>query len=138
MAKTIPEWTDELRTGDREIDTHHRALFQIVKRLAVAAELGRADLEVDTALTFLTEYGKHHFATEDQWMVRLNYPYIETHRAAHRAFVNQIADFHAQLNDATRAEVAQALVRFASDWFDRHVKLVDMPLIEFLRGQRQT
>ena len=35
-----------------------------------------------------------------------------------------------------KKSVAATTAAFAHDWFTRHVKLVDMPLIEYIRGVR--
>ncbi|MBI5508157.1 MAG: hemerythrin domain-containing protein [Deltaproteobacteria bacterium] len=137
IPKPMPRWTDDLITGDRVIDTHHQALFKIVKRLALATQIGRSAAQLDGALKFLHGYARAHFDVEDARMVALAFPYIETHRAAHRAFLNRVEELIAAAaarsdHEALAAETAA----FAVDWFNRHVRLVDMPLIEFIRGAR--
>jgi len=137
MTKRLVEWTDTLLTGDREIDTHHRALFLTVQRLEVACGLGRGEELIEATLRFLDEYGAKHFAAEGQRMIQLQYPYMETHRAAHRFFLNRIEELSQQLaRGADKRAIANETAAFAHDWFTRHVKLVDMPLIEYLRGAR--
>ena len=137
MAKPRVLWSDTLLTGDKEIDTHHRALFLTVQRLAVACDLGRGDEVIEATLGFLQEYGLKHFEAEGQRMIKLQYPYMETHRAAHRSFLNRLEELALQLaRGDDKKGVANATAEFAADWFTRHVKLVDMPLIEYMRGLR--
>jgi hemerythrin len=137
MATPRVEWSDQLLTGDRAIDTHHRALFLSVQRLVVACDLGRGDEHVEATLRFLAKYAVEHFAVEDERMDRLQYPYTETHRAAHRSFLNRLETLAQDIGRGVdKKRVAAAVAEFATDWFMRHVRLVDMPLIEYMRGSR--
>ncbi len=138
MTKRTLEWTDDLLTGDTEIDTHHRALFHKALRISVACELGRGDREVGKTIAFLADYTQHHFAAEEKRMKLVNYPYMETHRGEHTEFMSQLAQYDREFRESTdKRSVALAVADFVARWFTRHVKLVDRPLIEYLRGQRR-
>ena len=134
VPAAFPQWTTDLLTGDRELDTHHRALFVKAQRLAVACSLGRGGEGIEVELDWLRTYAQQHFAAEDDRMTRFHYPYVETHRAAHRSFTARLAGLEADLRTgADRGVVAAAAAAFVTDWFVTHVRLVDMPLIEHLR-----
>ena len=87
MAKLRAEWTDALLTGDREIDNQHKTFFVYAQRIVVACGLLRGAAEVEKTVRFMTEYAATHFAAEEKRMEAVGYPYIETHRTAHRSFL---------------------------------------------------
>ncbi len=137
MTSLAMSWSDDLLTGDREIDGAHRAFFDRVKALARACKVGKGAAELDAALAFLYDYAASHFASEEAKMAAISYPYLATHIAAHRAFNNKLEELQDEADHATDKEaVAAKLAAFSTDWFSRHVKLVDRPFIEYLRGDR--
>ncbi len=137
MTSLAMSWTDDLLTGDREIDSAHRAFFERVKQLTRACKVGKGATDLDSALAFLYDYAASHFASEEAKMAAIAYPYLATHIAAHRAFNNRLEELQDEADRTTDKEaVAAKLAAFSTDWFSRHVKLVDRPFIEFLRGER--
>ena len=137
MAKT-PEWTDELLTGDLEIDAAHRLLFKRALDFAGACERGQGVQHLDGMLAFFIDHGARHFVCEEEKMAAIDYPYMATHIAAHRSFQNRLEELRelaAQPGNEQRA--ARACAELALDWFARHVRLVDRPFIELLRGDRR-
>jgi hemerythrin len=126
-------WTDELLTGDKIIDTHHKAFYLQAQRLQVACNLGRGAAEVERALKFLDEYTAQHFAHEENLMSSVGYPYLESHRAAHRAFAAQLATLNKKLAEgADRDDLARRVAEMVEGWFAHHLANADRPLIRFL------
>lgn len=137
MQSAVFVWSPDLVTGDAEVDRAHRALFQWLERLGRACEKNQGGELVDEALAFLSDHAYQHFADEEGKMAEIQYPYLATHIAAHRSFQNRLDELVAARQrgeDALRC--ARDCFEFISDWFVRHIKLVDRPFIEYLRGDR--
>ena len=91
--------------------------------------------ELEQAFEFMAAYAKFHFEKEEARMDGAKYPYLETHKAAHRSFLNRLEELGERLRDHDPpGEVARRAAEFGVDWFTRHIRLVDMPFIEILRG----
>jgi hemerythrin-like metal-binding protein len=137
MQSSVFVWSPDLVTGDAEIDRAHLELFHWLERLGHACERGRGAELVDDALTYLSEHGYRHFADEEEKMAAIDYPYMATHIAAHRSFQNRLDELvTAQQAGGDQNQCARDCFEFVSDWFTRHIKLVDRPFIEYLRGDR--
>lgn len=127
------KWDDSLLTGNKVIDTHHRAFFVQTQRIRVACGLGRGADEVDKAVAFLIDYARKHFAFEEEAMQAVGFPYMETHRGAHRAFLAQVESLsHKLAAAADKAPIAEQVADLAEEWFVRHIKGADQPLTRFL------
>jgi hemerythrin len=126
-------WHDGLLTGNRVIDTHHRAFFVQAQRIRVACGLGRGAAEVDKTVAFLIEYAREHFAFEEQAMRAVGFPYMETHCSAHQAFLallGSLADKLAKADDKT--PIGAQVAELTEEWFTRHIRGADQPLTRFL------
>lgn len=138
MTKLQLEWTDALLTGDREIDNQHKTFFLYAQRIVVACGLLRGPVELEKTVHFMTDYAATHFAAEEERMGTVQYPYIETHKAAHRSFLNRLEDLTTALENAeNKHALAQEAANMATDWFIRHIRLVDRPFIDALREQKE-
>ena len=134
MGKGPLEWNDDLLTGDREIDAHHRTFFRKALRLSVACQLGRGPEFVHETFVFLREYAEFHFAAEEKRMRAIAYPHVETHIEAHRTFLARLGELALKLKSEQDLDrVAKSASEMAVSWFNKHINLVDRPLVEYLR-----
>lgn len=130
------DWDDELLTGDRVTDTHHRAFFVKAQRFMVATQLGRGSEELQETVGFLRQYAQHHFAVEERRMEESGFPYARSHKEAHRAFVATIDEVQERIDaGADKDELAVELSKFVVDWFRHHIRNADFPLIQHIRGE---
>jgi hemerythrin-like metal-binding protein len=137
MQSSVFVWSPQLVTGDAQVDRSHLEIFKWIERLGRACEMGRGSALVDEALAFLSDHGYQHFADEEGKMAAIDYPYLATHIASHRSFQNRLAELvTARQRGDDPERCARDTFAFVSDWFTRHIKLVDRPFIEFLRGER--
>lgn len=131
------QWDDELLTGDREIDTHHKAFFAKAERFSAAIKLGRGAAELQGNLDFLREYARHHFAAEDLRMTQIAFPYQRSHQEAHDRFLIALDGFQERVDQGEdKAALATEVLEFVVGWLRHHIKNVDFPLIRYLRGER--
>lgn len=134
MGKGPLQWTDDLLTGDIEIDGHHKSFYRKALRVHVACNLGRGEEFLAETFRFLRDYAKYHFAAEETRMRAAQYPHIESHLEAHQGFVDKLAQLERDLEAAQdKQTVARSAAEVAIQWFNRHIKLVDRPLVEYLR-----
>jgi len=129
-------WEKSLETGDREIDTHHKAFISQAQRLEAACRTGHGALSVEKMLGFLAQYADHHFRVEETRMREAEYPYITTHLAQHQEYRDHLATLRERLaKSGPSDELADSVCEWLIEWLIRHVKGSDLPMIEFLRTQ---
>jgi hemerythrin-like metal-binding protein len=85
------QWDDALAVGDETVDNQHRNLFRLYNELVDALKEGRGRDFCMDALAGLADYAREHFADEEAFMERVDYPELEEHHAEHEAFKEELA-----------------------------------------------
>jgi hemerythrin len=137
VSRPIFQWRDEYRTNVREMDEHHRELFQTANRLDQAFATGEDRAIIQQTLDFLIQYAATHFTAEQSLMSEHGFPEGERHRKQHEKFMNEVL----AMRSRAEAEAMQAnieLVSFFKDWIINHILTEDRKYGPFLneRGIR--
>lgn len=105
-------------------DAQHQVLFEILDLLkGPGADMG--------VLRRLEDYTENHFALEELYMAKLNFPGREEHVRAHDRFRVEISQIlqDGQEPDALFREI---IVTFLTEWLTRHVFGIDKELERFI------
>ncbi len=91
------EWQNKWCLGIEEIDNQHRTLIEMINTF-----YNNADTLEDITLTKkhineLLEYIRLHFMTEERYMIREEYPYIDEHRQKHIEITGKALQFRTRL-----------------------------------------
>lgn len=127
------EWDDTLETGDPLVDQQHQRIHQIFQELERAED---TPAEVMRVLDNLATHVGAHFATEEDLMVREEFPaaLAESHRAEHNRLTESTRTI---IISFRRGELTSILpiVDFLRDWLATHVHDCDRVLIEHVRAR---
>jgi len=127
-------WTEALATGNAFIDAEHHALVERVNGvLESIAERSDGTL-LGQAMERLMAYSQAHFSREEQEMLRIGYPDLAPHRAAHSALLEQLQAMQATLVDAQTPKKME-LYRFLTWWVKDHIHDFDQKLAIALAPQ---
>lgn len=130
------QWTQALAVGVAELDRQHQELFRRAERLIAALRAGDRG-EVLPLLAYLEEYVVHHFEAEERLMRELDYPGLDAHAAAHRAFRVEYGALRDDLRRAgPTALVALTVHNWLSDWLRAHIGGMDQELGKFAATRR--
>lgn len=132
------QWTEDLATGNSEIDAQHKALFATVDALLVAIEHGRGRQEVASTLNYLEGYLNFHIIAEERLMTEHAYPGIETHRAAHVQFTDDLANWKRRYEadgPSPAFDMVLDLQLRLGGWLRDHVSKADRDLARFLKSK---
>jgi len=126
-------WSDKLSVGVDLIDEQHKSLIGKIADLEEALHTGQGPAEIVRILTFLMDYTKFHFGTEERNMRAYGYPDIGVHLVKHEEFKTTLAN----LSDDFREEgatqgLADSIDTLLMNWFVKHIKDVDHKFGEFL------
>jgi len=84
------EWSDDYLIGISEVDEQHKTFFAASQRLCEEILNSRGEDAVEEALAFLKTYANQHFASEEAFMAKHNYPALGAHKQLHAAFMEQL------------------------------------------------
>jgi hemerythrin-like metal-binding protein len=79
-------WTDELVTGNVEIDTQHRYLVTLLNQLHDAMRIGKGNSVLSSIFDQLVTYTDEHFKTEERLFGPIDYPQKEAHLHEHLVY----------------------------------------------------
>jgi hemerythrin-like metal-binding domain len=127
------QWSRWMSVGIEELDADHRDLVEIVNKLATDENRNAPDV-IEAILDELIHYTKSHFAREEEYMQRANYPTFTAHKALHDALTRQVEAyrerFHAERNTIPGEEV----FNFCADWLGKHILKEDTRFGEYAGG----
>ena len=91
------ELTPDLTTGNQLIDSQHRQLFEAVNQLMDACSAGKGRTQIQTTVTFLSDYVVKHFKDEERLQTQSNYPGYTGHKQFHDGYRRQLSDTASEL-----------------------------------------
>lgn len=130
----MPLWDSSLRSGEPDLDEHHRELFGLIELLLAAAEAG----DVARARPLLTRLRVEildHFADEQGRLAERRDPLLRVHSEAHQAFLDDLDRLAAELAGRGLSPLFKlwASTRLV-DWLRYHTRTLDRALVDDARG----
>jgi hemerythrin len=127
-------FTDDLLTGEDDIDAQHRQLFHLANLVAECEAKKGAGSELIATVAYLSDYVNFHFAAEEFAMNRSCFPGRTQHSLAHEVFRNSIGEIVTlALESANVAELRPRLIDAISGWLTAHIMDTDRALAGHLR-----
>jgi len=131
------KWITEYQLGIQEFDEHHQKLVQLLND-SFDAFAGNAHPQRLTAIfDELSAYTVYHFAAEESWMKKHQFPRLAEHTALHDAFKSKLAELQ-QAQRTRTAELHAELFTFLSDWLANHILETDAEYGAFARQTHHT
>ncbi len=124
------EWTEKLSTGVELIDSQHKELIKKINDLLDAMKEGKGRTEINNTVQFLTDYVITHFKTEEDIMIKYNYPEYNAHKKLHDNFIKDFSELIKEMGNLAFTIKLQARV---CDWLIEHINGTDKVLGNFLK-----
>jgi hemerythrin-like metal-binding protein len=116
-------WSDGLSVGVKASDDDHKELIEMLNRLFDGMRSRQGKEVVGKVLDDLIAYTKFHFAREEAYFDKTEYPAAE-HKAQHRELVKQAEDLQARYKSGECALSVETL-DFLKDWLTIHIQGTD-------------
>lgn len=129
-------FTDRLLIHVEEIDEQHKRIFNIVEEFYNACiDLNNKEKIVEVFKT-LKDSLEQHFQSEENYMVKYDYPEYEYHREKHDIFIRklQMIDGAFKANYIPFTKLSDAN-EFFTEGFVTHISDIDSRLGEFLKDK---
>jgi hemerythrin len=123
------EWHDSYKIGLREIDEHHRHLFQLFEKTHDGFTNANPDL--GTIFDELIDYATYHFRSEEMWMLAKFYPGIVQHKKEHQMFLLRVKK--KQNTYHSGQHISMATLLFLREWITHHILGMDMDFGKFFQ-----
>jgi hemerythrin len=117
-------WRDEFSIGVSEIDDQHRQLFDIANR---AYALLKNQLLVDkydaivAIIDELKEYTAYHFNCEQEYMARIGYKRLLSHKVLHDDFIEKVNSVNLNKIDEDQRQYLLDILEFVVKWIEGHI-----------------
>jgi hemerythrin len=119
-------WNDSYLLGYGPMDDTHREFVEVVNALRTCA-----DAELVTHLEAFARHAEAHFAEEDGWMERTDFPPKQCHVDEHAAVLKSV---YQVLEVVKQGDVAEGrrLTAALADWFPGHAFHLDSALAHWM------
>jgi hemerythrin len=127
------KWTQNLSVRDETIDNQHKHLFAIINRLIQVRKQGAVWQQVLEVINELVAYSTFHFESEDEFMLKSDYPLFISHRKYHMAYMKKVDEFISDF-EKQKQELPESMLRFLRDWWINHVSIEDQQIARHIRN----
>ena len=125
-------WSKELETGNVTVDDQHREIFNLVQEVLNTAAYSDKKEETKASLGFLSSYAVRHFASEEELMLKLNYPQYDSHKEQHENFIKTVVDFiELYKREGASVSVSDTVNNFVVGWLKDHIMTSDKAMAKY-------
>jgi hemerythrin len=122
-------WNPTFETGIPEIDYEHKVFVSIIQRLENALQ-AKTKTQVINTIEELLKYADFHFTSEENIMIREEYPDYHWHKRIHERLIIELRDkIHIMKYEFIDFEL---LLQFLIAWFKGHTTEEDKRLGTFI------
>lgn len=129
------ELTPDLLTGSQQIDMQHRQLFEAVNRLMDACSMGKGRDQIQSTITFLSDYVVKHFRDEERLQTQSGYPGYAGHKQFHDEYQRQLSLTAQELLQEGPTVRALGDLNRAVATLITHIRTEDKRMARFLQEQ---
>ena len=116
-----------------EIDEQHKRLFQMIEDFHKALKKTNDTKPSLKIISEMKRYAQYHFATEDNYMKKYDYPRIKSHPIRHQEFVSEVTKLEKKII-AGKLIMPSVIVKYLNDWIKNHIKLEDKAYVNYFKS----
>ena len=123
------KWDDKYSVGISIIDDEHKEFIAMINKAVAIKENNSNPEEVREILYEMIKYALKHFATEETYMKKFNFPEFQLHRNEHLDFADKT---FANLNKVIMGDyqVANEILEYLKQWLVNHIHGTDRKYID--------
>ncbi|MGA7594299.1 MAG: hemerythrin family protein [Gallionella sp.] len=124
-------WQKKLELGNDLIDTQHRILVLLCRKLDIAIKTGQSDQSIRWVMLELKKFAEFHFISEENLMHEIGYPDVDDHALIHTGLLQQFEMMMARISH--HREFPEDLLHFLNKWLVQHIVQDDLKIAEQVR-----
>jgi len=123
-------WEKELELGNDLIDTQHRILVLLCRKLDIAIKSNESEQTLRWVMLELRKFTEFHFISEENLMHEIGYPGVDEHSLIHSDLLAQLDMAIAKI--AHHKEFPDDLLFFLNKWLGYHIVHDDLKIAEHI------
>ena len=124
-------WGKSLELHNELIDTQHRILVLLCRKLDIAIKTKVPDQRLRWIVLEFKKFAEFHFLSEENLMHEVDFPEVDTHSLMHTDLLMQLDLMISRI--AHHKEYPDELLHFLNKWILKHLATEDLKIAEFLR-----
>jgi len=125
-------WKDEYILGIDIIDEQHKELFRIARDAQALLKNDFYTDKYDHVVKLIEElktYAVFHFQTEEEYMMKIGYKKLFSHKVIHTDFVEKVKKINLEAMDENQEEYLSSIIMFVVDWIEQHILGTDKQIV---------
>lgn len=130
------QWSENLATHIDLIDMQHKELIKHINALESKDRENLDSEELEKFVRFLGGYVVEHFVTEEEAMIKCNYPDYDAHKAAHMDLLLNYSSLKQKFDEEESPYLMLIVIQsHFLDWLSDHILTFDKKMAEFLKSR---
>ncbi|MBU1172501.1 MAG: hemerythrin family protein [Proteobacteria bacterium] len=128
------KWKKDCRLGIDDIDSQHRLLFAIANEINDIHNPEDQEPEIKYLINHIRQYVKDHFAHEETFLEKHNYPELEKHKESHKIIIEEIN--HTLTSSKSIQALYEQLGYLMNVWIKDHILSMDKKYATWYHAQK--
>ena len=130
------KWNDKYSVNILMFDEEHKKIIDTINALTVAEQDNYTSDKVAEITNDIITYKKKHFKSEEDYMIKYNYPEYQSHKEEHVKFLERITFYHNRLilNDCIIENNIFFILKYFKKWIIDHIQMVDKKYTHFFNN----
>ncbi len=114
-------WDDSFSVNNDEIDNQHKKWIEIYNYMdfVMCSESYHVPDRLK-ALKAMKDYTQYHFSFEEEYLYKINYPYLIGHRRIHKEFDNLIYTYYRKVLE-NEIVLNSEVISILKEWIFNHI-----------------
>lgn len=125
------QWKEEFVLGNALIDTQHRILMLLCRKLDIAIKERHTAQEIQRVVLELKKFTEFHFLSEQNLMHEIGYPSVDEHSKIHTELLIELQIHLSKIQHHT--EFPDDVLYSLNEWLATHFLEEDMKIAHFVK-----
>jgi hemerythrin-like metal-binding protein len=124
-------WSDKLALGNPLIDTQHRMLMMLTRKLDIAIKTRQSHQTIQRVILEVKKFTEFHFVSEQNLMHEIGFPEVEAHSKLHTGL---LIDLQLELSKMSHgAEYPEDMLYTLHEWLVTHIEQEDSKIAAYVK-----
>jgi hemerythrin-like metal-binding protein len=127
-------WSEKHSLGNTLIDTQHRMLMMLARKLDIAIKTGESNQTIQRVILEVKKFTEFHFVSEQNLMHEIGFPEVEAHSKMHTDLLMELQVELSKIRHG--AEYPEDLLYTLKEWLISHIELEDFKIAAYVKNSR--
>jgi len=131
MSNNLFNWDENFSVGNDEMDFQHKKLIDIINELFIHFNKGNAQEKSLSILDRMVNYSFLHLDKEEEYLKKIDFPYIDEHKTMHNSYKQEIILFRNKIRSGNK-DVHYEIFNYLKEWWTNHILEEDMKYFDYM------